>query len=89
MFGKGRGAWRGVMSDHAKTESPNAGWTMSAMAGALDIQLEKVGHYQLGNGSAVLAPETIDASVRIVSLASLIWVAICFAAGGIYFALTA
>lgn len=84
----GRGAWRGVLSDHAKTESPNAGWTMAAMAGALDIQLEKVGHYQLGEGNAALVPETIDASVRIASVASIIWVAICFAAGGIYFALT-
>jgi adenosylcobinamide-phosphate synthase len=38
-------AWR----DHAKTASPNAGWPMSAMAGALGVQLEKVGQYRLGD----------------------------------------
>jgi adenosylcobinamide-phosphate synthase len=36
--------WR----DHGRTESPNAGWPMSAMAGALGVRLEKVGHYRLG-----------------------------------------
>ncbi|MBI2850633.1 MAG: cobalamin biosynthesis protein [Chloroflexi bacterium] len=84
----GRAAWLGVLSDHSKTESPNAGWTMAAVAGALDIQLEKVGHYRLGKAGTALVPETIDASLQIVSIASLIWVAICFAAGGIHFALT-
>jgi hypothetical protein len=34
-------AWR----DHAKTASPNAGWPMSAMAGALGVQLEKDEHF--------------------------------------------
>ncbi|MGD9892970.1 MAG: adenosylcobinamide-phosphate synthase CbiB [Dehalococcoidia bacterium] len=35
---------------HRRTESPNAGWTMSAMAGALRVQLEKAGAYRLGDG---------------------------------------
>ena len=83
-----RSAWRGVLSDHSKTESPNAGWSMAAVAGALDIQLEKAGHYQLGKAGIALVPETIDASLQLVLIAALIWVAICFAAGGIYFAFT-
>ena len=37
-------AWR----DHGRTASPNAGWPMSTMAGALGVELEKVGHYRLG-----------------------------------------
>lgn len=44
----GRGAWRVMWRDHGVTASPNAGWTMSAMAGALGVRLEKVGHYALG-----------------------------------------
>ena len=42
------GALRTMWRDHAKTESPNAGWTMSAMSGALGVKLEKPGAYQLG-----------------------------------------
>ncbi len=34
-------AWHIMLRDHRKTQSPNAGWTMSAIAGALGIQLEK------------------------------------------------
>lgn len=46
----GKGAWVTMWSHHSLTQSPNAGWTMSAAAGALDISLEKKGHYKLGHG---------------------------------------
>lgn len=39
-------AWR----QHARTASPNAGWTMAAMAGALGVTLEKPGVYILRGG---------------------------------------
>jgi len=39
--------WR---RDAQQTDSPNAGHAMSATAGALDISLEKVGQYNLGDG---------------------------------------
>jgi adenosylcobinamide-phosphate synthase len=42
------GAWRVWRRDAGKTASPNAGHPMSAMAGALGVELEKAGHYQLG-----------------------------------------
>ena len=83
-----KAAWRGVMTEHSMTESPNAGWTMAAVAGALHIQLEKVGHYQLGKAGVPLVPETIDATIQLVMLAAFIWVAICFISGGLYFAFT-
>jgi len=41
-----------MMRSHAATASPNAGWTMSAMAGALGVTLEKPGAYRLGSGRA-------------------------------------
>ena len=65
-----RGSWRVALSEHARTESPNAGWPMAAVAGALDVRLEKVGHYQLGKENAPLAPEVIDGSVKLVQVAA-------------------
>jgi adenosylcobinamide-phosphate synthase len=88
LSGRGKAAWRGAIIEHSKTESPNAGWTMAAMAGALGVQLEKPGHYQLGKADTPLVPETIDASLQLVRLAASLWVIICFVAGGTYFALT-
>jgi adenosylcobinamide-phosphate synthase len=44
-------AWRIWRRDAAMTESPNAGQTMAAMAGALGVTLEKQGHYRLGEGA--------------------------------------
>ena len=82
----GRTSWRVALTEHAKTESPNAGWPMAAIAGALNVQLEKAGHYKLGKPSASAVPETIDDSLELVQIAMLVWVLICLTAGGIYFA---
>jgi adenosylcobinamide-phosphate synthase len=43
-------AWKIMWRDSGQTTSPNAGVPMSAMAGALGVELEKVGHYSLGKG---------------------------------------
>jgi adenosylcobinamide-phosphate synthase len=43
-------AWYIMRRDARKTASPNAGIPMSAMAGALGVELEKVDHYRLGQG---------------------------------------
>jgi adenosylcobinamide-phosphate synthase len=85
----GRHAWRTALRDHARTESPNAGWPMAAMAGALNVRLEKVAHYQLGDGKTALTPETIGNAVTLFSTAASAWVLICFIAGGIHFVVTA
>jgi adenosylcobinamide-phosphate synthase len=63
-----RGAWQTMWHQHRRTASPNAGWTMSAMAGALGVTLEKVGHYQLEGGHAPLAAETIDRALRVAAV---------------------
>ena len=44
------GALACLRRDRCRTASPNAGWTMSAMAGALGVLLEKPGAYRLGAG---------------------------------------
>jgi adenosylcobinamide-phosphate synthase len=70
---KASGAWRIMLRDRRKTKSPNKGWTMSAMAGALGVQLEKVGYYKLGDNSNSLLIGSIDASLKIVMTAAFIW----------------
>jgi len=63
-----RGSWRILWRDRKNTESLNAGWTMSAMAGALNVQLEKPSFYILGDAKEVLSPEHIMKALRIMEL---------------------
>ena len=48
--GRGCAAWSVARRDASNTASPNAGWPMAALAGALDTTLVKIGHYRLGQG---------------------------------------
>ncbi|MBI2288149.1 MAG: cobalamin biosynthesis protein [Chloroflexi bacterium] len=89
LSGRGvRASWQVALSEHVKTESPNAGWTMAAIAGALDVQLEKVGHYRLGVANAPLTVSSIDAALKLMMIAMLAWSLICLLAGVIRFAVT-
>lgn len=68
--GDGRRAWRIWRRDARRTASPNAGHPMAAMAGALGVELEKVGHYVLGAGLASPKPEDIGRARRLVGFAA-------------------
>ncbi|UCD09703.1 MAG: cobalamin biosynthesis protein [Dehalococcoidales bacterium] len=85
----GRKAWRILLSDHGKTSSPNAGWTMSASAGALDIRLEKPGHYRLGNTGREPGPSSISGGLQLMVLTCLLWCCICIGIMGVRYAITA
>lgn len=52
------------LRDGGRTASPNAGQTMSAMAGLLGVRLEKPGHYILGKGLREPTPADIRRAVR-------------------------
>ncbi len=67
-----RGALAVGLRDHARTESPNAGWPMAIAAGALGVRLEKSGHYQLGGPANDPTPDTIRHAVRLVLCAALL-----------------
>ncbi len=67
-----RGAWRVWRRDAGQTSSPNAGHPMSAMAGALGVELEKVGHYRLGRESPPPHPQDIERAVRLAHTAVLV-----------------
>ena len=60
-------SYRILQRDKHKTASPNAGYTISAMAGALNIQLEKQGYYTLGDDHGFSA-EHISRALRVMTL---------------------
>jgi adenosylcobinamide-phosphate synthase len=78
-----RSAARVARRDAARTASPNAGWPMAAMAGALGVCLEKPGHYRLGapgrephardiaRARAIFRPATVLCFLTAVALACL------------------
>ena len=68
-----RGAWRILWRDRKNTESLNAGWTMSAMAGALNVQLEKPGFYVLGDAEEDLSPKHIMRAIRVMGLTAILF----------------
>jgi adenosylcobinamide-phosphate synthase len=67
-------AWKIMWRDSNQTASPNAGIPMSAMDGALGVELEKIEHYALGKGFCVPTPADLAHARRIL------YVAIGFAA---------
>ena len=62
-----RKSWRILQRDRKNTASHNAGWTISTMAGALNIQLEKPGFYTIGDNND-LSPAHIKKALRIMVL---------------------
>jgi adenosylcobinamide-phosphate synthase len=70
--------WRKALEtlrrDRSRTPSINAGWPLSAMAGALGVRLEKPGFYALGDGASPLKPEHIFRSLRIMKLTAYLFI---------------
>ncbi len=57
-----------LQRDHNKTFSPNAGYPMATMAGALRIRLEKIGHYRLGDEQEPASLEKCRTAISIMKL---------------------
>ena len=70
--GDSGGAWRIWRRDARSTASPNAGHPMSAMAGALGVELEKVGQYRLGAGQRQPRAADIERAVRLVEVCAVL-----------------
>jgi adenosylcobinamide-phosphate synthase len=66
--GHPRRAWQVWRRDASRTASPNAGHPMSAMAGALGVEMEKVACYRLGEGQRLPIPEDISRAVRLMRM---------------------
>jgi adenosylcobinamide-phosphate synthase len=74
----GGGALAVLRRDCRRTESPNSGWPMAAMAGALGVALEKPGAHRLGAGALPLAAD-VERAIRVVTVASALSVAFAVA----------
>jgi len=70
-------AWRVLRRDHALTASPNAGWPMSAAAGALGCRLEKPGHYLLGAEGRPPTADTVYTATALARAAAALALAGC------------
>lgn len=66
-------AFRTMLREHGRTESINAGYPMSAIAGALGVRLEKIGHYTINDGARW--PDWYDVlrALWVVEAAMLAW----------------
>lgn len=77
--GHARSASRILRRDGGRTESPNAGRPMAAMAGLLGVRLIKPGCYALGDAHMPVDAGAIDAAWRHARTAAYVWamVALC------------
>lgn len=81
LFGKPVDTIKACISDHNKTASPNSGWSMAAVSGALQVRLEKIGYHILGDNYRNPEPYQIKRAINIVGFSSFLVIT------GIYFIL--
>jgi adenosylcobinamide-phosphate synthase len=66
---------RVMWAQHGRTASPNSGWTMSAMAGTLEVTLDKRGVYRLEGGQGRLDVAAIYRALRVADVCTALVVA--------------
>lgn len=62
-----------MLRDGSKTESPNAGYPMAALAGALKTKFEKIEHYSLGDGNMEITKEHIKSAITLMKVTSILF----------------
>ncbi len=65
-----------MLSQHHRPASPNAGWTMAAMAGALNITLAKRDIYELRGGQNNADATTIKQALRVAGICAALSIAL-------------
>ena len=68
-----RNSYKVMIRDGKKTESPNAGYPMAALAGALETKFEKINHYKLGDGEIILTRDHVLSAIKIMKLTSILF----------------
>ena len=62
-----------MIRDGKTTESPNAGFPMAALAGALETKFEKINHYKLGDGQITPTKDHVYSAIRMMKLTSILF----------------
>jgi adenosylcobinamide-phosphate synthase len=75
FLGKPLDAIRTCMLDHNKTASPNSGWSMAAVSGALNVRLEKLGYHVLGSNYSDPESFHIKKAIYLVGFSSFLVIA--------------
>ncbi len=62
-----------MIRDGRKTQSPNAGYPMAAIAGALGTRFEKIDYYFLGDGRVSFLKEDVKSAIALMKVTSIIF----------------
>ena len=62
-----------MMRDGRNTQSPNAGYPMAAIAGALGTKFEKINFYSLGDGEVSFSTEHVKSAIALMKVTSIIF----------------
>jgi adenosylcobinamide-phosphate synthase len=69
-----KNAYNIMKRDARKPDSPNSGFSMAAAAGALDIKLEKIGYYEIGDDLSHLTSDKITEAVLLAKITILLFI---------------
>lgn len=75
LFGRPMDAVKTCISDHDKTASPNSGWPMASVSGALGVRLEKIGYHVLGVKFDNPQPSHISKAVNMIGFSAFLVIA--------------
>lgn len=68
-----RKSYKIMKRDGKNTESPNAGYPMAALAGALGTRFEKIDHYSVGEGSIELTKSHLRSAIALMKVTSILF----------------
>lgn len=78
-----KNAYKIMMRDARKPDSPNSGYSMAAAAGALGIKLQKIDYYEIGDDLNPLTPYMIMEAILLSKVTILLFILIAFIIFGI------
>ena len=68
-----RQSYKIMIRDGKKTKSPNAGYPMAAIAGALGAKFEKINYYSLGDGNISFTKDHVKSAILIMKVTSVLF----------------
>ena len=71
-----KNALKVIMRDSKNTDSINSGWSMAGVAGALNIRLEKVGYYKIGEEHEHITIEHCYKAIRLMKVTVILFMII-------------